>query len=43
MLENIDVFITGDKDFLVLDVDTPELFYDDKFLERFLSNNMVTA
>ncbi len=35
MLENIDVFITGDKDFLVLDVDTPEIVTMTEFLERF--------
>lgn len=26
ILENVDVFITGDKDFLVLDVDTPDMY-----------------
>ena len=34
-MEGIDVFITGDKDFLVLDVDMPEIVTMAEFLERY--------
>jgi len=35
ILENVDVFITGDKDFLVLDVEMPDIMTMADFLERF--------
>lgn len=35
ILENIDIFITGDKDFLVLDVETPEILTMREFLEKY--------
>lgn len=35
ILENIDVLVTGDKDFLVLDVDTPEIITMSEFLEKY--------
>lgn len=35
MLEDIDVFVTGDKDFLVLDVETPDIVTITEFLERY--------
>jgi len=35
IMEEIDVFITGDKDFLVLDVDMPEIVTMAEFLERY--------
>ena len=35
ILENIDIFVTGDKDFLVLDVDIPEILTMTKFLESY--------
>lgn len=35
IMEGIDVFVTGDKDFLVLDVDTPEIVTMAEFLERY--------
>ncbi len=35
VMEGIDVFITGDKDFLVLDVDVPEIVTMAEFLERY--------
>ena len=35
ILENVDVFITGDKDFLVLDVDMPDIVTMTEFLKRF--------
>lgn len=34
-MEDIDVFVTGDKDFLVLDVDMPEIVTMAEFLERY--------
>lgn len=34
-MEGIDVFVTGDKDFLVLDVDMPEIVTITEFLERY--------
>ncbi len=33
--ENIDVFITGDKDFLVLDIETPRIMTMRDFLDEF--------
>lgn len=35
IMEGIDVFVTGDKDFLVLDVDMPEVVTMAEFLERY--------
>lgn len=35
ILEEIDVFLTGDKDFLVLDVETPEILTMAEFLQRY--------
>lgn len=35
VMEGIDVFVTGDKDFLVLDVDMPEIMTMAEFLERY--------
>lgn len=35
ILENVDVFITGDKDFLVLDIEMPNIVTMTEFLERF--------
>ena len=35
IMEDIDVFVTGDKDFLVLDVDMPEIVTMAEFLERY--------
>lgn len=35
ILESIDVFVTGDKDFLVLDVDMPEIVTMAEFLEQY--------
>ena len=38
IMEGIDVFVTGDKDFLVLDVDMPEIVTMSEFLERYQSD-----
>lgn len=35
ILEGIDVFLTGDKDFLILDVDMPEIMTISEFLARY--------
>ena len=35
ILENIDVFITGDKDFHVLEIDEPEILTMTEFLEKY--------
>ncbi len=35
IMEEIDVFVTGDKDFLVLDVDVPEIITMVEFLRRY--------
>lgn len=35
IMESIDVFLTGDKDFLVLDVETPEILIMKGFLEQY--------
>ena len=35
VMEGVDVFVTGDKDFLVLDVDMPEIVTMAEFLERY--------
>ena len=35
IMENIDVFLTGDKDFFVLDVETPQILTMKEFLEQY--------
>lgn len=35
ILENVDVFVTGDKDFLVLDIVTPEIMTMKEFNEKY--------
>ncbi len=35
IMEGIDVFLTGDKDFLVMDVETPEILTMKQFLEQY--------
>ncbi len=35
ILEEIDIFLTGDKDFLVLDVETPEIMTMTEFLQQY--------
>lgn len=35
IIEGVDVFLTGDKDFLVLDVETPEILIMKEFLEQY--------
>lgn len=35
LLENIDVFATGDKDFLVLEIETPEILTMTEFTEKY--------
>lgn len=35
ILENVDVLVTGDKDFLVLDVEMPDIVNMTEFLERY--------
>lgn len=35
IMEDVDVFVTGDKDFLVLDVDMPAIVTMAEFLERY--------
>lgn len=35
IMEGIDIFVTGDKDFLILDVDIPEMVTITEFLERY--------
>lgn len=35
IMESVDIFVTGDKDFLVLDVDMPEIMTMSEFLERY--------
>lgn len=35
IMEDIDVFVTGDKDFLVLDVDMPKIITMAEFLEQY--------
>ena len=35
IMENIEVFLTGDKDFLVLDVESPEILTMKAFLEQY--------
>ena len=32
--ENVDVFVTGDKDFLVLDIKNPRIMTMEEFLEE---------
>jgi predicted nucleic acid-binding protein len=35
IIEDIDIFITGDKDFLVLDVENPEIMTMAEFLDKY--------
>lgn len=35
ILENVDVLITGDKDFLVLDMEMPDIVNMTEFIERY--------
>ena len=35
IMESIDIFLTGDKDFLVLDIDMPEIMTMTKFLQQY--------
>lgn len=35
ILENVDVFLTGDKDFLVLDIEFPDIVTMTEFLEKY--------
>ena len=35
IMEDIDIFLTGDKDFLVLDVDIPEIMTMSEFLQKY--------
>lgn len=35
IMESIDVFLTGDKDFLVLDVEVPEILTMSEFLSKY--------
>lgn len=37
IMENIDIFITGDKDFLDVDIEMPEIMTPADFTERFIS------
>ncbi len=39
IIENIDIFITGGKDFLGVEVEMPEIMTPGEFLERHLSNS----
>ncbi len=36
IVENIDIFITGDKDFLDINVEMPEIMTPADFIERFI-------
>ena len=38
IIENIDIFITGDKDFLEVDIELPEIMTPGEFLEIFIKN-----
>lgn len=35
VMEDVDVFVTGDKDFLILDIDMPEIVTMSDFLKRY--------
>lgn len=35
LLENVDVLVTGDKDFLVLDVEMPDIVNMTEFMKRY--------
>lgn len=35
IMEQVDVFVTGDKDFLVLEIETPEILSMTEFLEKY--------
>lgn len=36
IIENIDIFITGDKDFLDVEIEMPEIMTPGEFLERII-------
>jgi predicted nucleic acid-binding protein len=36
ILENVDILITGDKDFTDIDIEKPEIMTPAEFMERFL-------
>ena len=42
ILENVDVFVTGDKDFLVLDLKTPQILTMSEFLEQYTDSSNHT-
>ena len=37
-IENIDIFITGDKDFLDVEIEMPEIMMPGEFLEKVIKN-----
>lgn len=39
IIENIDIFITGDKDFLDVEIEMPEIMTPREFLERVIKNS----
>lgn len=40
IIENIDIFITGDKDFLDVDIEMPEIMTPKDFAEKFLHEHL---
>ena len=42
IMENVDVFVTGDKDFLVLDLKTPQILTMSEFLEQYTDSSNHT-
>ncbi len=39
IIENVDVFVTGDKDFQAINVEKPEILTPSEFIERFCIDN----
>ncbi|MCD7787744.1 MAG: putative toxin-antitoxin system toxin component, PIN family [Firmicutes bacterium] len=39
IIENVDVFVTGDKDFQAINVEKPEILTTSEFIERFCIDN----
>lgn len=39
IIENIDIFITGDKDFLDVEIEMPEIMMPGEFLEKVIKNS----
>ena len=39
IIENVDIFITGDKDFEDIDIDKPEILTVSQFLEKYSNTN----